>query len=83
MFTTEILPELANRWKAIQKEMTKKGANGCLIAGNVNLFYVADRVYSGYFYLPLHGQPLFFVKRPIGLKGENVFYIRKPEQIIE
>jgi Xaa-Pro dipeptidase len=83
MFTTEILPELANRWKAIQKEMSRKGADGCLIAGNVNLFYVADRVYSGYFYLPLHGQPLFFVKRPIGLKGENVFYIRKPEQIIE
>ena len=75
--------ELSNRWKAIQKEMSQAGADGCLVVGNVNLFYVADRVYSGYFYLPLEGQPLFFVKRPIGLEGENVFYVRKPEQITE
>ena len=78
-----MLPELSNRWKALQKEMSRKGADGCLIAGNVNLFYVADRVYSGYFYLPIHGQPLFFVRRPVGLNGQQVYYIRKPEQIIE
>jgi Xaa-Pro aminopeptidase len=83
MFKPEILPELRNRWKAIQKEMSGKGADGCLIAGNVNLFYVTDRVYSGYFYLPVKGDPLFFVRRPVGLNGENVFYIRKPEQITE
>jgi len=83
MFKPEMLPELSHRWKAIQKEMTRKGADGCLLADNVNLFYVADRVYSGYFYLPKEGNPLFFVKRPIGLEGENVFHIRKPEQIAE
>jgi len=83
MFKPEMLPELSHRWKAIQKEMTRKNADGCLLADNVNLFYVADRVYSGYFYLPQEGNPLFFVKRPIGLEGENVFYIRKPEQIAE
>ncbi len=83
MFKPEMLPELSHRWKAIQKEMIRKGADGCLLADNVNLFYVADRVYSGYFYLPKEGNPLFFVKRPIGLEGENVFYIRKPEQIAE
>jgi Xaa-Pro aminopeptidase len=83
MFKPEMLPELSHRWKAIQKEMARKSADGCLLADNVNLFYVADRVYSGYFYLPQEGNPLFFVKRPIGLEGENVFYIRKPEQIAE
>jgi len=83
MFKPEMLPELSHRWKAIQKEMTRKSTDGCLLADNVNLFYVADRVYSGYFYLPQEGNPLFFVKRPIGLEGENVFYIRKPEQIAE
>jgi len=81
MYNNEMLPELSNRWKAIQKEMAKQGAEGCLITGNVNLFYVADRVYSGYFYLPAQGAPLFFVKRPVGIDGENVYYIRKPEQI--
>lgn len=83
MFSNEMLPELSNRWKAIQQEMSKQGADGCLIGGNVNLFYVADRVYSGYFYLPAEGNPLFFVKRPVGIDGENVHYIRKPEQIVE
>lgn len=83
MFSKEMLPELSNRWKAIQDEMKKQGADGCLIAGNVNLFYVADRVYSGYFYLPVEGEPLFLVKRPIGIDGGNVYYIRKPEQIVE
>jgi Xaa-Pro aminopeptidase len=83
MFKKEMIPELGSRWKTIQKEMARKSADACLIGGNVNLFYVADRVYSGYFYLPAKGNPLFFVKRPVGLKGENVFYIRKPEQIAE
>jgi len=83
MFKKEMIQELGSRWKTIQKEMARKSADGCLIGGNVNLFYVADRVYSGYFYLPAKGNPLFFVKRPVGLKGENVFYIRKPEQIAE
>lgn len=81
MFNQEMYLELSNRWKAIQKEMSHAGAEGCLLAINVNLFYVSDRIYSGYFYLPLQGSPLFFVKRPVGLEGENVFYIRKPEQI--
>jgi len=83
MFKEEMMPELGCRWKTIQKEMPRKSADACLIGGNVNLFYVADRVYSGYFYLPVKGNPLFFVKRPVGLKGKNVFYIRKPEQIAE
>ena len=83
MFQAGMFSELNNRWKAIQREMEQTGADACLVASNVNLFYVADRVYSGYFYLPVDGSPLFFVKRPIGLEGENIFYIRKPEQIIE
>jgi Xaa-Pro aminopeptidase len=38
---------------------------------------------NGYFYLPKEGKPVLFVKRPTGITGENVFYIRKPEQITE
>lgn len=83
MYHQEMFLELSSRWKAIQKEMSLSGAEGCLLAVNVNLFYVSDHIYSGYFYLPLNGNPLFFVKRPVGLEGENVFYIRKPEQITE
>ena len=81
MFNNAIIPELSNRWLTIQTEINKIGADGLLIGGNVNLFYVADRIFSGFCYLPNEGEPLFFVKRPIHLKGNNVIYIRKPEDI--
>ncbi|MFZ4455499.1 MAG: M24 family metallopeptidase [Bacteroidales bacterium] len=82
MFKHNMLIELQNRWSLIQKKIVESGADGCLIGGNVNLFYVADRIFSGYCYFPREGEPLFFVKRPINLKGETVIYIRKPEDIV-
>lgn len=83
MFSSEILPELQKCWKALQNEMHKLGADGCLMSANVNLYYLTDRVFIGYFYIPQHGKPYLFVKRPNGISGDNVHYIRKPEQIIE
>lgn len=55
--------------------------DACLLSVDVNLFYTTGRIYSGYFYLPTEGKPWFFVKRPNGLSGEQVVYIRKPEEI--
>lgn len=83
MFSPETEPELRNRWQKLQTEMQKAGADGCLISVNVNLFYLTDSIYNGYFYLPQQGEPFLFVKRPVGLTGRNVFPVRKPEQIIE
>lgn len=83
MFPPEILPELQQRWKALQNEMQKLGADGCLMSVNVNLFYLTDRLFIGYLYIPGEGEPSLFVKRPSGISGRNVHYIRKPEQIIE
>lgn len=83
MYNPSLYPELKRRWTALQHEMARVGADSCLAADNVNLFYLSDRVYSGYCYLPVEGEPLFFVRRPVGLKGNGVHYIRKPEQIVE
>lgn len=55
--------------------------DACLLSVDVNLFYTTGRIYGGYFYLPTEGKPWFFVKRPNGLSGEQVVYIRKPEEI--
>ena len=52
-----------------------------LVTDNVNLYYVSGRVFSGYCYLPADREPLFFVRRPVGLDGDNIVYIRKPEEI--
>lgn len=61
--------------------MRQTGAGACLLSVDVNLYYVTGRIYNGYFYLPVEGEPWFFVKRPNGLSGKQVVYIRKPEQI--
>lgn len=56
-------------------------ADGCLLSVDANLYYVTGRIYNGYLYLPSEGNPWFFVRHPDGLSGEQVEYIRKPEQI--
>lgn len=83
MFTTKLLPELQLRWSKLQTAVQAAGADALLISTNVNLYYASGRVFMGYIYLPATGKPHFFVRRPVGLNGENVLYIRKPEQIAE
>lgn len=73
--------DLNFRWNRLRQLMREQGIDACLLMGNENLFYVSGRVFNGYFYLPVEGAPFFFVKRPTGLSGENVLYIRKPEDI--
>lgn len=65
----------------IQQQMQLSGADACLLCVDVNLYYLTGRIYNGYFYIPAEGKPYFFVKRSAGFSGENVFYIRKPEDI--
>lgn len=65
----------------IQQQMQLSGADACLLCVDVNLYYLTGRIYNGYFYIPAEGKPYFFVKRPAGFSGENVYYIHKPEDI--
>lgn len=61
--------------------MLESSIDACLLSGTVNLLYISGRVFNGYFYLPVEGEPIFFVKRPFGLEEGNIVYIRKPEDI--
>lgn len=63
--------------------MARHGLDALLISDNANIYYFTGRVYSGYLYIPATGAVQFFVRRPIGLDGEGVEYIRKPEQMPE
>ncbi len=83
MISQEFITDFRLKWHRIQMIMQQSGIEGCLLSGDVNLFYVTGKIYNGYFYLPAEGEPWFFVKRPNGLQGEHVVYIRKPEQIPE
>ena len=83
LYTQSRKKELSIRWRKIQEKMKEENIEVSLISTNTNLLYVLGCIISGYVYLPQEGDPLVFVKRPVDLEGENVFYIRKVEQIAE
>ena len=83
MIRNELIHDLPIKWERMQQAMQQQGADGCLLTVDVNLYYTTGRIYSGYFYLPATGSPWFFVKRPNGLQADQLFYIRKPEQMPE
>ena len=83
MIQNNLIDDLRIKWTRIQQAMQQINADGCLLTVDVNLYYTTGRLFNGYFYLPAEGAPWFFVKRPNGLKGERIAYIRKPEQMPE
>lgn len=69
------------RLDRIRTQMAADNLSAILISDNANKYYVTGRVYAGYVYIPLEGPVIYFVRRPVELKGDNVVYIRKPEEI--
>ena len=75
--------EQALRLEKVRGIMNEKKIDALLISDNANKYYLTGRVFSGYIYLPLKGEPIYFVKRPVTMKGDGVVSIRKPEHIAE
>ena len=75
--------EQALRLEKVRGIMNDKKIDALLISDNANKYYLTGRVFGGYIYLPLKGEPIYFVKRPVTMKGDGVVSIRKPEQIAE
>lgn len=75
--------ELSDRIRRIRAAMAEvdKPLDAILITDNAEKYYVTGRVFAGYIFIPAKGEPIFFVCRPIELKGDGVVYIRKPEDI--
>lgn len=71
------------RLTSIRQHLKQTHTDALLISDNANKYYLTGRVYAGYAYVPVEGMPLFFVRRPVGLDGDGVIYIRKPEQMAE
>ena len=75
--------DLRVRWIGVQAAIRKAGVDPLLVHSNLNNLYLSGRIFSGCVYVPVEEEPLFFVRRPAGLAGANVYYIRKTEQIPE
>lgn len=76
-----ITPELQLHIDKVRAQMQSASLPAVLIADNANLFYLTGRVFRGYVYLTQDSEPVILPIRPVGLTGEQVHYIRKPEQI--
>ncbi len=74
--------ENKNRIKRLKQSITKSGADACIITSSVNIYYLFGRIFDGYLYVYPEGDPIAFVRRPIGIVGDNVIYIHKPELIL-
>lgn len=61
--------------------MKEKGIDAILISDNVNLFYLSGRIFCGYILVLADGDLHYFVKRPVHLEGDNIIFIRKPEDM--
>jgi len=73
--------ELSLRLSKIREQLILCQVDACILSTSVNILYANGSIFSGYYYLPLVGKPIRFIKRPVGLEGEGFVYIRKPEQI--
>lgn len=83
MHTLQLTQESEKRILKVRREMALAGADALLIADNNNIYYLCGEVFRGYVYLPATGPCAIFVIRPVGMKGDDIVYIRKPEQIVK
>ena len=74
---------MALRNRRIADRLKSQGIDAILVSENANLYYTSGRVFCGFTYITADGYVTYFVRRPVGLSGDNVRYIRKPEQIAE
>lgn len=74
--------EATLRLNKVRTEMRKSEVGAILISDNANIFYLTGRVFTGYIYISSKETPVrFYVRRPVGLTGDNISYIRKIEDI--
>mgnify|MGYP001060323687 CR=1 FL=1 len=83
---TAIIPqsldsEIGIRVNKIAESLRSMNVDAILLGSFANVYYASGRVFSGYTYITSDGNVTYFVKRPVALEGDNVKYIRKPEQM--
>jgi Xaa-Pro dipeptidase len=58
--------ELEYRCRQLQFGMATEGLDAVLVIQNADLFYFTGSIQSGCLYIPVHGQPLYLVRRDAG-----------------
>lgn len=75
--------EINKRIQEVQDYIIESGCDACIISSTVNLYYLRGEIFDGYMFIQPYKDPIYFIKRPLNIKGANIEFIRKPEQILE
>lgn len=73
--------EAALRYNRIASIMKREGIDMMLLSSNSNLYYLTGRVFAGYVTITAETEVTYYVRRTVEMEGDNIVYIRKPEQI--
>lgn len=73
--------EVERRVGKVIEEMNADGADELIIADNANKYYLTGRVFAGWLTVSVRGDVMAYVRRPVHLQGDNVTFVRKPEEI--
>ncbi len=84
---TELLTDLHLRHHTLRAVLAAVQADAVILTLNADLVYAAGTVFSGWFYLPVSGSPIFFFRRPSDfparIPGFEAVAVRRPDQIAE
>lgn len=73
--------ETALRVEKTLAEMAKEDATQLIIVDNANKYYLTGRVFAGWLSVTSDGAMQAYVRRPVHLAGDDVSFVRKPEEI--
>lgn len=84
---SDLLSDLCLRHAKLRAALASANADALILALNADLIYASGTVFSGWFYLPAAGRPVFFYRRPADfpacVPGFDAVAVRRPDQIAE
>jgi Xaa-Pro aminopeptidase len=83
----ELLADLPRRHDRLRAALAAAHADALILTLNADLVYASGTVFSGWFYLPAAGNPVFFFRRPSDfparIPGFEAVAVRRPDQMAE
>lgn len=67
-----------DRLARMQKAMLSKGVSGFVVTQNVDLYYMTGSMQNGYLFVPVDGEPIFFVRRSVSRAEAESCYQVEP-----
>ncbi|QJD84320.1 M24 family metallopeptidase [Cohnella herbarum] len=62
----------------LQQKLTENGLEGCLVTQNVGIYYYTGSMQTGYLYMPVKGEPTYYVRRSLE-RALNESHVRTVE----